>query len=227
MIEQKLVSGRRLNWSVPLAKTYAGKDGDVVTQPPSMLAIEESTGAFTKKSNVMAMTVPHAKVHRNFQWLDYCPGKSVVTPLVGMDVLTGEMSGCYIIVIQDGTNRYVAHVGTDFGNDVRNAAVKKGWLDHIASPNVTVLGGFNPARYWRGPVPEGDADFAVGVMLAVVTTALDFYGVMVYKASPSNTRTQAKTGLLIGKSQKFNSCSLAELSQLPSQGEARQLGYLT
>ena len=58
-------------------------------------------------------------------------------------------------------------------------------------------------------------------MLAVVTTNLDLYGVIVYKGQAGTV------GIKIGKAQKFTSCSDEELRSVPSKSEARERGYLS
>jgi len=83
--------------------------------------------------------------HRDFVWLPWIAG--VITEVTTTeDVLTGPMSGCWVVVYQRNGHRCVGHVGTD-NDQVSNAAVKQAW-NTFAANNQNGLRGFNPSDAW-------------------------------------------------------------------------------
>ncbi len=63
----------------------------------------------------------------NFLWLTSFKGVITTVSLAGMDILTGDMSGCWIMLYAEGVDLWVAHVGTDPYNPAATAAVKQTW----------------------------------------------------------------------------------------------------
>jgi hypothetical protein len=77
--------------------------------------LHESTGLFEKRSAVAVGK--HVKTHRNVRWLPWIPGKISYVDLEGDDMLTGPMSGCYIVVFEFENRIRVGHIGTSQGRD--------------------------------------------------------------------------------------------------------------
>ena len=84
-----------------------------------------------------------------FQFLPYQNGKISVVRQVDVDVLSGPMSGCWLVMFLWQGSYYVAHVVTDFESKSSNFLTKAAWnywVDTEAS--VTVIAGFNPYAQW-------------------------------------------------------------------------------
>lgn len=106
------------------------------------------------------------------KWLKYQPGFVTTAPLAnGMPVLTGKMSGCWIIKYTHAGNDYVAHIGTDDSNNVLNVQAKNAWNNFVTSANPpTNITGFNPSRDW----PAGSARTSTD-LYAIVNPNGDFF----------------------------------------------------
>ena len=84
-----------------------------------------------------------------FQFLPYQNGKISVVRQADVDVLSGPMSGCWLVMFLWQGSYYVAHVVTDFESKSSNFLTKAAWnywVDTEAS--VTVIAGFNPYAQW-------------------------------------------------------------------------------
>ncbi len=64
---------------------------------------------------------------RNTQWLYYMPGDISHIPFHGVDVLTGKMSGCPLVVFRFAGIVHAGHIGARDGDPVGNAAVLATW----------------------------------------------------------------------------------------------------
>jgi hypothetical protein len=191
MIEQALVEGVKIRWSVP-TQVLANRDGSIVqsVKPANPLiylgkARQPSHRLFHGASQGYQIPVnspiPHA-------WLDYNPGHtSYITQR--MDVLTGLMSGCliargsYLGNIAPGSIQ-VFHVGTIEKNNV-NQCVKATF--RMQMPVDTT--GFNPAKAWSIPEREMINSRFNGVgseVIALVTSGGTFFSVLLCRTNPSN-----------------------------------------
>jgi hypothetical protein len=93
-----------------------------------------------------------AKVHRNFQWLGYYGGAVSQVAFDNLDVLSGNFSGCWMMVYKMLGVTYVCHVGTvDDPAHAKSVAAKKGWVDFANANRDAIQRGFNPARAWTHP----------------------------------------------------------------------------
>ena len=132
---EKLLVGRYLQ----LPKFDNTKGVDVVGGPAHFVStpgrdyqIQVSTGSGflhnTRTSAVSAgQNLTAAKAHRNFRWLHWQPGKITYLPLAGADILTGPMSGCWVVIFTMAGVSYVGHIGTHDPNSVATLGVKAAW----------------------------------------------------------------------------------------------------
>lgn len=187
MLETKLVKDRYIDLPANLWPKVGGYNqqnaGDFVAIPLKLFNLAQSVRSRAHGGRHSATVEGiNPKIHRNFQWLTYYPYRVTHTPITGMDVLTGWMSGCRVVVYRDGSGTHVAHVGTD--QDVaQNTATKNAWNQFAQGPHVGIIAGFNPwARYDNNfpPVKAGD-DPNQGKCLALVTTDFRLYSVYLYR----------------------------------------------
>ncbi|MBZ5561874.1 MAG: hypothetical protein LAP13_05580 [Acidobacteriia bacterium] len=190
MLEQKLIADRFLN--LPQAMlTRPGlvpphRPGDFVLYPPQLYHIQDSTGVFTKTSAV----VPGAGApHRTFNWLVYTAGLITQVAMLGTDVLTGPMSGCFLIVFRKANGvPHVAHVGTHDTDAVQTAAVQQAWNAFAQGHLGDIVGGFNPLRAWNGPLPARKAGDGAPYMFGLCTSNNQFYAVFTFQqANPATS----------------------------------------
>ncbi|GAB5534282.1 MAG: hypothetical protein Rubg2KO_05310 [Rubricoccaceae bacterium] len=179
MIEKKLLVGRYLRVPPLNLNTKSYTTGEFVTQTYRPYTIQQSTGgglfSGPKTSDVVAGT--GAKLHRNFQWLEYVAGAITEVDLHQGDVLTGPMSGCAIRVYRRGGVVRVGHVGTHDTDPVKTAASKKSWGDFARANQGDLISGFNPMRDWTGAFPtlkEGTKEGKLE-LFALVTTTQDLF----------------------------------------------------
>lgn len=187
MIEQKLIVGRYINMTnvnsadQAMRKASTSKPGSFVTVPIQACYIQESTGIFTKTSDVKDESGP--KPHRNFWWLPWLSGAISEVPMQGVDVLTGPMSGCWMVMYRKGSERtvYVGHVGTDLDRPYETEEVKKTWKQFAADNPGDVIAGFNPLRSWPDPLPAQKDGEGKAIVYGLLTTAQVLYGVFTYQ----------------------------------------------
>lgn len=180
MSKSKLIKGRYLNWNVPgTQNAQAGEPGDFVTHLPKPMKIEMSaTVKSMRQSNVVHGTDLN-KDWRNFQWLDYYPLRTCWVPLGNTDLLTGRMTGCYVIVYSEDNVVKVAHVGTESTQPKANNTLKEKWNAFCALPNVNVIKGFKPSDHVQmGKTPP--KGFSYLFTIGGVTRSQDLFTVVLY-----------------------------------------------
>lgn len=189
MIQEKLIPGRYINLPADYTRTLNApggtNDGDFVQVNSMALQLEQSAKTPGMSGRYSRVSVGiSSKDHRNFKYLQYIPYRTTYTSLSGVDVLTGFMSGCRVVVYSEGGMRYVGHIGTasDAG---KNTTTKNAWNAFTQRPGVQVLAGFNPWAAWSGNLPLARADlgdhFSGVKCVAIVTPGLDLYSVALFK----------------------------------------------
>lgn len=124
---------------------------------------------------------PSAKAHRNFVWLEWMRGLVSEVQPGGVDVLTGPMSGCWIVSYLRGGTRFVGHIGTDMTATSPNTIqARNAWNTFVAGIPVGARDGFNPFNDWAGPIPPGQPGEAPAKFFAIVTASNTFYSVVTY-----------------------------------------------
>jgi len=213
MLEQKLIVNRFINLNIPpiVVPPYAG--GDFVSVPVQQGYLQESTGFFKKSSDVQVRVGP--KAHRNFKWLPWLPGAISEIALVGTDVLTGPMSGCWLVTYKKATGvPYAGHLGTDIADPFRTAAVNGAWNAFALAQPADVIGGFNPLRHWNGafPIKRADEPNVAPKIFGLYTTANNFYIIIAFQ------QNNPATMLRIAGIQQVASSSIARLQQVDLPG---------
>ena len=215
MLQQKLIVGRYINLTSPAIANIPHNNGDFVAQPQCLLTLQQSTttGSFfkgTKKRQSSVVGGVGAKAHRNFQWLTWLPGAITHVPVGGVDVLTGPMSGCQLVLFNLGAAVQAGHLGTDVASPAATTAVKNAWNAFANLHPADVVGGFNPLNDWAGPFPSQRAGKeGAGVKIfGLLTVNGQFYTVVTY---PQNTNANL---LRIAGVQLIPSANLATLQNL-------------
>ena len=175
MLQQKLIIDRYINLNLTVPPIPAHNPGDFVTVNVHNCYLQEATGVFKKTSGVQAGVGP--KAHRNFRWLPWIPGAISETPLGGVDVLTGPMSGCWLVHYRRGGQTYAGHLGTDIARPDLTRAVNNAWNGFARANRGDVVGGFNPIRHWQGafPVKKRDEPHIPPKLFGLYTTANQYY----------------------------------------------------
>jgi hypothetical protein len=153
MIERYFLEGAKFAWAAPGAVSNVPKDGSInptaVTASAMTFQDLDPTLFDTKQMNKfrnlgLAKTnpIPH-------DWLNYVHGQTA-TISTANDVLTGFMSGCIIVVYNDGAGvRQVGHIGTIDGaakDQPPNSTVKNGF--DAAMAGFTNVKGYKPLDAW-------------------------------------------------------------------------------
>ncbi|MES2771720.1 MAG: hypothetical protein V4623_07030 [Pseudomonadota bacterium] len=181
MLEQKLIVNRLINLSLINKPVLPYTHGSFVTVATQNYHLCESTGFHTKSSLIQAGT--HPKSHRNFRWLPWLPGAISETTLQEMDVLTGPMSGCWLVKYRNPNGVLcVGHLGTDIANPLSTQAVNNTWNNFARSNPSAVVGGFNPLRHWEGefPVRRSNEPATHPKIFGLFTTSNTYYVVVAY-----------------------------------------------
>ncbi len=186
MLEQKLIVNRFINLTLrPVPRTYT--HGGFVTVSVQNYYLQKSTGTFTKTSTILAEE--GAKANRNFVWLPWLPGAISEVALLHKDVLTGPMSGCWLVTYRINGIRYAGHIGTDSGDPRGTLAVKTAWNNFANGQPGDVIGGFNPFRDWIGAYPARRTIEPPGPpkFFGLYTTTGQFYSILAYPQNNPKT----------------------------------------
>jgi hypothetical protein len=170
---QKLIADRLLalpafDQSTPPANPAF--PANFVPAPNRVYNIHESTnvGSFfspTRSSQVVAGAHAH-KGHRTFRWLPWVKGQVSCVPLAGGDILTGRMSGCWLVIFQCNGATYAGHIGTEDNATTANSVqAKAAWRNAVTANHIAPMGAFNPV----GNLPASST-------LNLKNEAAEFYG---------------------------------------------------
>jgi len=97
------------------------------------------------KTSQIGLGYHGAKAHRNFRWLPWVLGKVSCTPLAGPDILTGTMSGCWLVIFQYNGVRYAGHIGTDTSPVSANTLqARAAWRNAVNANQIVPVAAFNP-----------------------------------------------------------------------------------
>lgn len=142
-------------------------------------------GLGTKTSVVAAG--PVAAADRNVQWLHYLPGKIAHVPFHGVDVVTGKMSGCPLVVFRDGAGVVQAgHIGTVVGDAATSTAVRTAWNGWATANPDNLIAGFDPAGAWPIP-PAGNTGFGWGILGLLTAGHHHLYSIFIYATGALNS----------------------------------------
>ena len=198
---EKLITGRYIELDIKVlnakppaaaAKPPHGSFIDSTIMPLNLQqSVSERTGIFSSnKTSGVAPGVNNAKVHRNFNWLKWVPPYIAQMQLGGFDVLTGPMSGCWVITYRwPGAPTdpvYVGHVGT-CGTKEWDDGVKAGWNQFSTNNPAALISGFNPYREFY-PNDLGNSPGEYTVIYALVTPERRYYAVKLGQVGPGGTK---------------------------------------
>jgi hypothetical protein len=123
----------------------------------------------------------HVTRDRNFVWLPYIPGLITFVPYNHNTIVTGWMSGCWLMLFTMAGIQYFGHLGTSLNaHHPDTLAVKNGWklavgtgvatLNRTFQPisaSPSTLGAVSPNRHFYtigispSPVSQGAMNYAV------------------------------------------------------------------
>lgn len=212
MLEQKLIVDRFIDLNIANKAPPAGPVGSFALMPVQDCYLQESSGIFTKTSSVQLAAGP--KAHRNFKWLPWVPGRISEVALVGTDVLTGPMSGCWLVTYRKAAGvPHAGHLGTDVADPVGTAAVNATWNNFAIANPANVIGGFNPLRHWNGAIPASKGgDQPNPRIFGLFTTTNQYYVVVAYQQASQQTK------LRVAGIQQVASSTVARLQQVHTPG---------
>jgi hypothetical protein len=120
---------------------------------------------------------------REFTFLNYFRGCMTRVPLENSPVITGPMSGCWLMSYRNDNERktYAVHIGTDEIDPTATSLVKEAWNTLTREPGKTVVGGFKPGPRRHTPLPkckEGESDSPT--FLGIFATDGKYYSICTY-----------------------------------------------
>jgi hypothetical protein len=107
----------------------------------------ESSGPFYNRAKTSLIRVgQHAiKDHRTFRWLPWVLGKVSCVPLAGSDILTGKMSGCWLVIFRRNGVQYAGHIGTaDSPISADTLQAQAAWRNAVNAGHIIPVAAFNP-----------------------------------------------------------------------------------
>ena len=191
MIENKLTIESHVDFKVPIVPRTGNYTGEFVSLSPVILTIEETieeTTGFFRNTKRISKRISQKVGSRgqSCKWLEYFPGAITNINLGGMDVLTGPMSGCWVVIYKTKPNGivHVGHIGTaDNPTSPTTLAVKETWQNFAAANPNDFIAGFNPANAWRvppRPPKSGEMGFKI---YGLVTADQKLYSIFTYIGS--------------------------------------------
>lgn len=198
---EKLIKGRFIDLdikalnlkpgAITAVKPPLGSFVDSTVIPLSIQqSVSEKTGFFSStKTSGFAPGVNNQKVHRNFHWLKWLPPYVAQIPLGGVDVLTGPMSGCWVITYRypgAATDPiYVGHLGT-CGHTEWDNGLKAGWNQFAANNPTALISGFQPNRAFATDLDVGSGEYTN--IFALVTPDRRYYAVKLGRVGISGSK---------------------------------------
>jgi hypothetical protein len=195
MLEDKLLAGRYINLPnnvvmPPIANLQPVGSFQLVGL--TTVHIQESTGVFTKTSGVAQGA--SQKAHRNFRFLPWLAGRISEADLQVTDVLTGPMSGCWLVTYRKPNGvPHCGHLGTDVASQANTDGVNNTWNNFAVASAGDVIGGFNPFRWWNAnhaiPVAK-TGENGVPRFFGLYTTTGEYYTMVAFQvlATPALLR---------------------------------------
>lgn len=148
----KLIVGRYLTlprWDATIPAVDPTFPPNFLPAPGRFYNIEESTTHVpifnpTRKSKIRQHQHAH-KMHRTFLWLPWLTGNVSCVPLANTDVLTGIMTGCWLVIFQCNGVQYAGHIGTDLDPQHPNTIqAKAAWRNAVNTNQIVPVKAFNP-----------------------------------------------------------------------------------
>jgi len=94
----------------------------------------------------------HTNPERNFMWLPWVEGRISYIPLTNnIPIVTGLMSGCWLVVFRMNGQDCFGHIGTELSPQHPNSLrAKNAWKVAVGSRKITPVKAFNPVEYGPG-----------------------------------------------------------------------------
>lgn len=141
-------------------KGYANRpsiNGQAVNQPVDFFQVEKRRYRLRHPVTALNQTVSpvvegiHINPQRNFKWLPWILGKVSYVPLNNDIIITGEMSGCWLIIFTLNGQTCFGHIGTfQDSSHPRTIEAIQAWKIAKRSGKVTNVQGFNPVSVGPG-----------------------------------------------------------------------------
>ena len=128
----------------------------------------------------------HIHAYRNFKWLPWVLGKVSYVPLNNTTIVTGEMSGCWLMLFTLNGQLCFGHIGTySNSTDANTLQAIQAWKIAVRSGQVTPVRAFNPVTVGPGTPKTFGAVNAAGQLHTIgldkVMSPPGFPGAMPYK----------------------------------------------
>ena len=167
------------------------KNGSMRQQVAVQLTIAPSTGGGLCGGGpkVNAVNVAESAIaDRAAQWLYYMPGDISFVPIGGVDVLTGKMSGCPLVIFRHEGVVMAGHIGTEEERPVQNAAVLGAWNAWATAHPADVIAGFYPAGFWNANIPTGNQGNGFAILALLTAGHHHLYSIFLYKQRSGDWR---------------------------------------
>lgn len=130
----------------------------------------------------------------SFTWLPWIAGAVSQVESGVLDILTGPMSGCWLMLYTQGGQAFACHIGT---TDIpeQTLAVKEAWRRFATDApqnGVQIVSGFNPARAFPSPPPRKPSDAAPEIY-GLITTTGHLYSIFSWIQRDNSLRVGAIT----------------------------------
>ena len=214
MIEQILKNGRGkfININIlPGVDLGRHRNGSLISNDPEHYSITESSSSLDISKG------PSADRKKQFLWIPWIPGSiSEVAGDVGLDIITGPMSGCWIVnYMKEGEFRqYTGHIGTYNTTDSpESVAAKAKWRELIAQ-GINPIVGFCPSSV-AFDIKEGQQlNAADPKIYALVTDTKMLYTIIIWRVPGRDAHGHDATKFKLGTIYLVKSASRDTLTKL-------------
>lgn len=126
-------------------------DAQPANQPVGFFKVDSRSYRLRHPVNVGGQSVSpavegnHIHAYRNFKWLPWIRGKVAYVPINNRIIVTGEMSGCWLMVFTLNGQACFGHIGTyqDSNHPDTKDAIQA-WKIAIRSGQINLVRAFNP-----------------------------------------------------------------------------------
>ncbi len=198
MIEQILKNGRGqfINIKIlPGVDMGRYRNGSLISNDYEHYSITE------RSSSLDISKGPSADRKKQFLWIPWIPGSiSEVAGDVGLDIITGPMSGCWIVnyMKESEFRQYTGHIGTYNTTDSPESVAAKAKWRELITKGVKPIVGFCPSSVAFDTKEGQQLNAADPIIYALVTDTKMLYTIIIWRVPGIDAHGHAATKFKLG-----------------------------
>ena len=214
MIEKILRNGRGkfINIKIlPGVDMGRHRNGSLITNDHEHYNINESSTSLDINKG------PSADRNKQFLWIPWIPGSiSEVAGDVGLDILTGPMSGCWIVnyMKKDEFRQHTGHIGTYNTTDSAESLAAKGKWRELIAQGIKPIVGFCPSSVDFNIDERLELNAVAPIIYALVTDTKTLYTIIIWSVPGTDAHGNDATKYRVGSVHLVQSSPKNDLTNL-------------